>query len=342
VPATRQGSRWLHEPPTEDEIKEWFEAQPLHPGMSPGPYMGGIVLIGATEKVKMTRRKQNGDPYLAEVEQAVFVPYVKVDTRIAYFRDYVRVLNDGKEDGDFYGVIEAVPQKRVDDRSSPYYNENLPDGFGVYPVRNSNDSVNRYLVCTMRVAIYKRPSGDDRVQRSRASDTLILQGVGSKQTTQARNYADDNAVMKAETGAIGRALGVAGILVVGTGVATAEDVQEAQAGPVGAAGATAEGAVLPTAETAAAAVDGPSVPEGPGDGAALPETAEESDESLRERALALRAEMEKDYPAAWAAYTAWWNERGFGQLGELGGPSLKGAVIKLERDLDALKANPPG
>jgi hypothetical protein len=322
--AVRAGSRWLHAQPDEDEVREWFEKQSLHDGMTHGSYLGGIVLIGATEKVKLSKRKQNGDTYVAEMERAVFVPYVKVDTRIAYFHDYVRHLSDG-EVGKYIGVIEPVPQKIVDEPSSAYFNAHLPEGFGIMPVRNANDSISRFLVATFRVAIIERESPDK---------PPILQGVGSKQTSLARNWADDNAVMKAETGAIGRALGVAGILVVGTGVATAEDMQEAAAGPSGASASSSEGAVLPS-ET-------PSADAGAGAPAeaiesALPPSEDETDETLRERALSLQAELERDHKAEWEAYRAWWQERGFGRLAEMGGPALRGAVVKLERDLDAAK-----
>jgi hypothetical protein len=331
VAAVRQGSRWLHESPSEDEVKEWFNTVNLHSGMDHGPYMGGIVLIGATEKVKATRRKSGGDQatYVIEQEQVVFVPYVKVDTRIAYFWDYVRALNGGELKGDYVGLIEPVPQRRITDRASPYYNEHLPEGFGIYPVRNSNDTVNRYLVCTSRVAIYERADYGRVIAGEKAPALLV--GSGSKQVPMARQWGDDYAVMKAETGAIGRALGVAGILVVGTGVATAEDMQEAQAGPVGAAGASAEGATLGAAD------DGAAVPDGPGESAALPATAEETEEALLARALELRAEMQRDFPDVWTAYVAWWNERGYGRPEDLPGPALKGVVIKLERDLDAAR-----
>lgn len=324
--AVRAGSRWLHAQPDEDEVKTWFSNQPLHDGMTHEPYLGGIVLIGATEKVKVSKQKQNGDTYVAEMERAVFVPYVKVDTRIAYFHDYVRHLC-GDEPGKFVGVIEAVPQARIEEPQSAYYNAHLPEGFGIMPVRNANDSISRFLVATFRVSIIEREFPDR---------PPILQGTGSKQTPLARQWADDNAVMKAETGAIGRALGVAGILVVGTGVATAEDMQEAAAGPAGAGAASSEGAMLP-ADSPAAEAAGAAVPAQEATEAALPPSDEETDEDMRERALALQKELETDHPAEWEAYRAWWQERGFGRLADMSGPALRGAVVKLERDLDAAK-----
>lgn len=323
--AVRQGSRWLHAQPDEAEVRDWFDKQPLHEGMQHDRYVSGIVLIGASEKLKITARKANNEPYLKEVEQAVFVPYVKVDTRIAYFHDYARHLS-GDDPFKYIGVIEPVPQARIEDANSAYYNLHLPEGFTIMPVRNSNDSVSRYLVATYRVSIVEREFPDRRA---------ILTGVGSKQVPQSRQYADDNAVMKAETGAIGRALGVAGILVVGTGVATAEDMQEQMAGPAGAGAASSEGAVLPP-EAAPQAVSAAAVPaEAPL--TALPATEEEDDDTLRKRALALQKEMEANHSDAWDAYREWWQGRGFGRLSELSGPALRGAVVKLERDLDAAK-----
>jgi hypothetical protein len=335
VAATRQGSRWIHEPPTEDDVREWFEKQPLHAGMTHGPYIGGVVLIGSTEKIKVTKQKQNGDTYVTEMERAVYTPYVKVDSRIAYFRDLVRKMNDGNEGefDKFYGVIEPVEVPVIEDAQSAYFNKHLPRGFSMLPIANKDKSISRFLVCTSRVAIYGRVSDRD------VTDYLVLEGIGTKQVPLAKNWADDNCVMKAETGAVGRALGMAGILVVGTGVATAEDMQEAAAGPSGAAAATdaatqaelpADDASQPQADPAAAQAEAP---------AAEPvqeQTPEQADGALRERANALLKEFE-EYPEARAAYVEWWNSRDFGKLSELSGPALKGAVTKLERDLDAAK-----
>jgi hypothetical protein len=63
--------------------------------------------------------------------------------------------------------------------------------------------------------------------------------------------------------------------------------------------------------------------------------AEPTDEELRERATALRAELEQASPEAWAAYVHWYTEeRQFPALDQLTGSALKGAVVKLERTLD--------
>jgi hypothetical protein len=331
LPATRKGSRWIHQEPDEQEVKDWFEQQSLHKGMQHGPYMGGVVLIPANEKVKVTRQKQNGDTYVAESERVVFTPYVKVDTRIAYFRDYIRALNGDSEKGEFVGVIEPVEVPRIDDANSAFYNAHLPRGFSAFAIKESEQKVARYIVCTMRVAILERPSeGDERV---------ILEGFGSKQTALLRRFPEDNAIMKAETGAVGRALGMAGILVVGTGVATAEDVQEAIAGAVTPATAVdaSEAAALPV-DAPEAQDAGPAVPAEAVPAEQVQEAApEQEDEAMRERATALLKEFE-EYPEARKAYVEWWQSRKFGNLSELSGPALKGALTKLERDLDAAKS----
>ncbi len=353
VASERAGSRWLHAAPSEEDVRQWFETQRLHPGMEHAPYVSGLVLIGAKEKVNSTRVRNDGATFVQEVEQAVFVPYVKVDTRIAYFRDYVRLLNARQvnadnepgdmpiphEFGDFYGVIRPVPQRVVEDESSAYFNAHLPVGFTVYPVRHAEgQKIGLYLIATFEAGIFRRREGQP--------DQIVARGQGSKQTLMRKVYPEDNAVMKAETGAIGRALGVLGMLVVGTGVATAEDVQEAIATPPGSVpGGTS--AILPPLQTSDV-----TTPEMIAEVAALaPPPAEamdalggedmgsilnlpDDDAALRQLALDLRHEMEPKFPEAWAAYTAWWSERGFAPLDELTGPSLRGVVIKLQRDLD--------
>jgi hypothetical protein len=343
--AVQAGSRWLYAEPTAEQVKEWFEHQPLHDGMSHGPYLGGIVVIAQEEKVKVTRRNAQDVAFVQEEERAAFTPYVKVDTRVRYFRDYVELLNrpESGPQGQFVGVIQPVPQVRISDPQSPYFNAHLPEGFSFFAVRQGNDSVRRFVVATFECAIYERQSYMER--RNGQPPIAILQGRGSKQV--ACNYkgqnawADDAAIMKAETGAIGRALGVAGVLVVGTGVATAEDVQEAVSTAVGApGGGTSDAPALPPVvdregqRVAGDGIEAESTAEAPQEAAQQPE-AEPTDEELRERATALRAELEQASPEAWAAYVHWYTEeREFPPLDQLTGSALKGAVVKLERTLD--------
>lgn len=154
--------------------------------------------------------------------------------------------------------------------------------------------------------------------------------------------------MKAETGAIGRALGVAGILVVGTGIATAEDMQEALSAPPGPQVAGNEGGGLPdvvgpSEPQPGSQIEGPQVAEGqvqmPGvaDQLAPPtqQTPQEVDESLRVRARQLGEALKEESPERHAAYIEWYTkERQFPALDQLSGPALNGAVVKLERTLD--------
>lgn len=348
--AVRAGSRWYDAPPDEDEIRDWFRSQPLHDGMDHNRYVSGIVIIPATEKVKLTQYKQNGEPFTVERERAVFTPYVKVDMRIAYFWDLIRTMNgmwradqsdpQSADHHHYIGVIEPVPVKKIDDNKSPFFNGHLPDGYFLYPVRNNTntESINRYIGCRWRVAIYERESYAESVKGR--DNPPIIQGIGTKQTLQSKTYADDNALMKSETSAIGRALGVAGILVVGTGVATAEDMQEAQAPSGAEAAGTAQPVTLPpvvapqgipddeqpTAEMVAADVGQDAV------------TPQEDDDRLRLRAQQLSQSFRQAFPEEFELYKAWWAERYEDTtLMQLSGPALKGAVRKLERDFDAAK-----
>lgn len=336
VPAVRDGSRWLYSPPPQDDVVTWFNEQHLHENMPHEPYLGGIVLIPASEKVKETRRAANGNLMPFEYERIVYTPYVKVDTRIAYFWDLVRTLNGGTLLGDYVGVIEPVEQNVIRDERSPYFNANLPKGFSTYVVRNQNDAVSRYVVCTMRVAIYERQSYGAKLRGEHAMP--LIAGEDSKQTAvlSRRGWADDFALMKARTGAEGRALGVAGILVVGTGVATAEDMQEATSGSAEAGAAEDKPVTLPAVVGSPVAQQAATAGQQPEEAAQPELTAEETDQQLRESAVRLRGELQSRDSDAWARYVAWWQERGFTTLEELTGPALKGAVVKLQRDLDAL------
>lgn len=347
----REGGRWLHGKPAAEEVKDWFEGQTLHAGMDHAPYLSGIVLIPQTEKFKVSRAKANGDPYEVELEAAAYTPYVKVETRISYFWDYVRALNDAGDD-QYVGVIEPVQQKRITDPSSPFYNEMLPEGFSSFAVRTSfrnqsadQQSVTRFVIATYRVAIYERQSYAERLK---GVDVLpVIAGEGTKQVpvNQRSGYADDASMMKAQTGAVGRALGFAGMLVVGTGVATAEDVQEAQ-GPGGGTVPQDAPALPPVVDREGQPI-GPAVESAPQaaqqaqEAQSAPDAAPaqpEGDEALRDHALTLQKEMKEGYPDAWAAYVKWYTEdRKFPPLAQLEGPALKGAVTKLERDLDAVK-----
>jgi hypothetical protein len=349
MPAEQHGSRWLHAEPTEEQVKDWFNSQKLHTDMMHEPYYGGIVLIGAKEKYNRTYQNASGAWFVREEERAVFVPYVKVDTRVAYFWTLVQIMNiraatTPESEDKYIGVIEPVPQRVIRNAASPYYNEHLPEGFFIWAASGSaNNSTNRYVCAQWRVAIYERQSYARKLKGEHA--TPVLQGIGTKQTTQAKNYPDDNALMKAETGAIGRALGVAGILVVGTGIATAEDIQESIAAAntpiVNREGVPVDVNSLPPVVGAdedlhGQRIDGPDV----GPAVADAQSPQDVDTELRERAGVLSAEL-KQYPEAWAKYLHWYQEeRKFPSILDLTGPALKGALVKLERALQDAKTAP--
>lgn len=351
--SVREGSRWYYAPPNEEDIRQWFAQQPLHEGMDHNRYVSGVVIIPATEKYKVTKHKQNGDPYTVEMERAVFTPYMKVDMRIAYFWDLVRTMNQmwraeqpDEKTADrhhYIGVIEPVAQRRMETPAA-FFNLHLPEGFFMYPVRNNTqqESYNRYVGCTQRVAIYERESYANRIRGEQAQP--ILAGVGTKQTVIVKTYADDNALMKAETSAVGRALGMAGILVVGTGVATAEDMQEAQE-PSGATSAGQSGAeaTLPPVVAPQGIPDDQAPTEEMPASADPPASPQEEDDRLRVRAKSLADSFRERFPEQFALYQAWWNERyPDTNLSQLSGPALKGAVRKLERDMDAARVEAGG
>lgn len=326
--AERKGSRWLYAEPSEEEVKAWFDTQRFHKGMTPDAYYGGIVIIPATEKYKQTLKRADESTYVKESERLVYTPYVKVDTRIAYFWDLVDTMNEQANDDKYVGVFEPVEQTVIDDPTSAYFNAHLPTGYFILPI-TVGERTNRYLGAQWSVAIYERESYARKVSGSK--ELPIRRGIGTKQSTFNKAYADDNVLMKAETGAIGRALGVAGILVVGTGVATAEDMQEAASGP--AQPGTATEPTLPATEGAKPAAEPGQVQPPPAEQSAE-QTAELTDEQRRARATELAAELRSKYPASYEAYVEWYQGRGFPAINELEGVALNGAVVKLERSLD--------
>jgi hypothetical protein len=124
---------------------------------------------------------------------------------------------------------------------------------------------------------------------------------------------DENAVMKAETGAIGRALGAAGILIApGSGIASAEDVAES------------------VSSQGTRGVDESSAETGNG-GEPSNQT---SNESLRTHARALIDDLRSNHPAEFAEFSGWAQSRSFSTLTDVGDHELKGFVKKLEEQVD--------
>lgn len=290
IEAVREGSRWRYGRPSSDEVGAWFATAPLDEGMTHADFIAGIVLIPATEKVKrQVPGRAPGTFSTQDSFELTYTPYVRVDTRVTYFRKLAAKR-------ELVSVIEPAEVPQI--ASGPLANVHMPDGYWWYITSGASDAV-RYLCCTMRVAHYRPDDwfgaeADTNGGRAKKLQPVLF-GVSTKQVSPT----DPNALAKAETGAIGRALGVAGILVIGTGIATAEDMTELDAGPV------QQGAALPAAEVEAV----------------------ESEEQLNERCLGLQARLKEDYPDGWAKFAAWWQER----RGREGWNTLNDAPIEVRR-----------
>lgn len=279
----REGGRWRHAKPSSEEVSEWFRSVPLDEGMKHEDYVSGIVIIPASEKVKRPKPDGRGTE---EVWEETFTPYTRVDTRVAYFRQ----LAEARE---LIAVVEPVVVPTVDEGA--FTNRNMPPGFW-WIVLGESQSAQRFLCCTMRVALYRRedwfgvPEQDAPAEEpheaaipARSDPRPLREGIATKQVADRADRhgnRDTNALARAETGAVGRALGMAGILVVGTGIATADDIAELMREPQEAA---------PVALPA------------PGAG-------EETEEQLNERLTTLEIRL-RPYTDAWREFAAWWSER---------------------------------
>lgn len=286
----QEGSRWRFARPTSEEVGQWFGTQPLAEGMSHADFIAGIVLIPASEKVKRQVPGQRAGTFAThDSYELTYTPYVRVDTRVSYFRK----LAEARE---MISVIEPAEVPQI--AQGPYTNAHMPDGYWWYVVGEA-----RYLCCTMRVALYRPEDyyGQEDTNAGRKTARPALFGVSTKQVSPS----DANALAKAETGAIGRALGVAGILVIGTGIATAEDMQDLGAQPITAA---------------------PELPE-----AGAPA---EGEEQLNERCLSLQQRLQGENPAGWAQFAAWWQERrtkeGWGTLTDAPIEVRRGVATRME------------
>lgn len=295
--AGREGSRWYNMRPPAEDVAEWFTGVRLHEGMRHEDYIGGITMIQATEKSdELTGFDKDLLPTIRERKDLVYIPYVKVDTRVRYFWDYVEL----HEARGWRGEIRVVP-------NASSVELGLPDGFFRYSAsdpKNAEKRVN-FIGISMQATIYERS------RAAGGADIPIVQGSpGTKLVAAATKWdVDPHAMSKAETGAVGRALGMAGILVIpGSGVATAEDMLELSEAP---AGATAE-PELP-APTAVALED-------------------LTDEQLRERAAALVEELGGIDPKRHAEFQEWARGRKL-TLAEAQGAPLRGAVKKLEKTI---------
>lgn len=290
----QEGARWRFRRPSSTEVAAWFETVPLDEGLEHKDFIGGVVLIPQTEKVKHTLASGG----TRERQEQVFTPYVQIGSRVFYARRLAE-----KRTLRYRPRPLAVP--KVEDRQSSYFNGNMPPGLWWHVVMDTSGNLVKYLCATWTIQLV-----DD-------NDTVFLEGQGTKQVTGlSYNGLDDNAVMKAETGAVGRALGVAGILTVGTGIATADDMQEFVSASTQAPTATL---ALPPTE----------VPNGE-----LPDVSEADKlPQLRARLLALQAQVQE--LGAWSQFLSWYNARkeaeGWGKLDEIPIEGMAAIIAGLEK-----------
>lgn len=303
VESVQEGCRWLHNPPSGAQFADWFGSNvKIHDSLEHGDYVNGITLIPNTEKLKVTVER-NGEHAIEEVERLSFSPYPQVETRIRYFWDWCAAQ-------DLLGEIDILTVHRQ--------HSQLPRGV-FQSVVKSQDGRKEFiwLGAKCQVRAYER---DVRFPRGR----LVLDPPPATKTVPLFNRfgPDVNAAMKAETGAIGRALGFAGMLVIpGAGISTAEDMQELTSGsPPAAGGDIAPEAALPEPRTTEP----------------LEEPTEDQGKVLRDLVNELAAELQKDHPDVWSDIQAWAKERGT-DLENIPPAGLRPIERQLRRKLDAAK-----
>jgi hypothetical protein len=311
----QEGARWRwHKPPSE-AVATWFGQQHIADELDHEHYVGGVVLIPQSEKVKYTKPDGSGT---IERQEQVFTPYVQIGTRIAYFHDLAEARN-------LIPVIEPADVPRATNPQSLYFNANMEAGLWWHVVagRNQGDGNQRFLCATWTVALYKPESYARKLNGHK--EMPVRQGRGTKQVW---GSADINQIAKAQTGAIGRALGVCGILVVGTGIATAEDMQEY----VGA----------PPQQPVQGEPQLPVPTEVPG-AEAPPLDPEAALDQLRAHAMTLQAQMQER--GVWPEFSAWYSERakesGWSSLNDVPHDALRGVVSRMERMVAEAPASVP-
>lgn len=314
----REGNRWVNTIPTAEELADWFEKNvEVDDDLEHSNYVGGVVLIPATEKSKRVTGWEGNAPQIEEFEDLVFTPYIRVETRLKY-------LHDLCEKKKWIAFIDPAVIEKQD--------AFMPPGFFKRAVATGENREARYVGCSKKVVIYEaqdfkeekvlldKRTGEEGTIRvgtivrsapegTKTVPTVRVWGRGQSATVSA----DDNAVMKAETGAIGRALGMAGMLVIpGSGIATAEDVQESRSNEAQQPdGPSSEGATLPEESPAAAIVSEPA-------------SGKDPDEQMREEITTMLAALESEFPEDAKSFKAWAQEKGYGRLSETVSPQLRG------------------
>lgn len=181
--------------PSQEELAKWFYGFKLHKGLEHKQYVGGIVVIENKDRGKTS-----------------WVPYVNATSRIAYFWDWVDVNGH-------LAFIEISEPTSVE-------------------IELPNDRKSRQFYITAEVVVEKEIDGAQRLEGPPSYIRTVRKATGRKQvaTTKLKRgwdgkpdiiLPDSDSLMKAETGAVARALGTLGMLALpGSGLATAEDMSE--------------------------------------------------------------------------------------------------------------------
>lgn len=315
----REGSRWINERPSGEDLAAWFQENvDIAEGLKHEDYVQGVTLIPQREKSREVVGFSNENKaIIQEVENLVYIPYAKVETRVKYFHDLMA------QHDEWFGVIEPVEVEGGKSKGYP------PGFFSIeVPQTKSNTKPARFFCCTMRVRIYKADTvreerivlnngRESSVQFRRTGDLILDAPPATKMVSALGRYgeADPFAMMKAETGAVGRALGLAGMLVIpGSGVASAEDMQEAGQGDQ----------VVEAAPQAVPPED--------------QRSPEEVKAELQREAAAGIAKLRADHPEAYRKFTDWTRQRGIGKLDELDATALRGLTTKIKKSLQDAEA----
>lgn len=300
----QEGARWLYARPSGQEVAAWFIANvKVHAGMDPDDWANGLTVIEQTEKHKVT--KDDGE--VVDRQRLVYAPFVKAEARVLYFRQWLA------KNPDLVGVIDRSRVPRITD-GSLRDNSHLPDGYFLHAVVDAQSQWKTFVGSSVEISVYERDL------RSGGRGRLVMQAPGDKLVEQTNRWGPDvNAVMAAQTGAVARALGLLGMLVIaGSSVATAEDVEEALA-------AGGPDAPAPTATTVA-------LPEGvPSRGEHKPAT-EDKPADQRAYILAMLSQLKEHHPDRYEEVQAWARERKL-DWEDLEEKTLRGIVRQLERRL---------
>ena len=175
--------------PSQEEISKWFAGFKLHEGLKHEQYVGGIVAIETKDRGVST-----------------WMLYINATARISYFWDWCD-HNKYIAHIDVSEPIDRIVELPADKKSRQFY---MVAEVVVVETADNPDAQGR---------VVRQVTG-----RKQVDTTSFRRGYNGAAGTV---VPDSNAIMKAETGSIARALGALGMLALpGSGIATAEDMVE--------------------------------------------------------------------------------------------------------------------